>query len=174
VVVAPPGKQFEICSKLIGKTLGIVSADRQSAAFFRAVLCKRPDDDVTAASNRLFRAGDVGGAIGWVDQKMKRRAVMPDVEGLRRTPFGDISRDPLHKGRPIAKPLFRNLERGPGNVEHADMQEPARDEVIDKTRRPASDIDDRRLRRRSCEAISSMESAGLSSNQLTSFSARVA
>ncbi len=48
MIVSPRVDQFKTQSELFGKTCRVVSVDRQSAAFFRAVECERSDNDVTA------------------------------------------------------------------------------------------------------------------------------
>lgn len=74
---------------------------------------------------------------------------MPDVEGLRRRPFGDVSHDPLHlAGGSFAEPRFGGFEAGLRNIQHRHMLEPARDEAIDQARCAAADIDDGGFRRR--------------------------
>lgn len=133
MIVSPGVYQFKTLSELFGKTCRVVSVDRQSAAFLRTVECERSNNDVTAGSDSLFHACDVGGAVRCISQKMKGGPVMPNVEGLCRSPFGHVRYDPLNLVRSDTESCLSGFERGLRNIQNRQMIEPARHKVINKT-----------------------------------------
>ena len=133
MIVSPGFQQFKTVTQFFGKSSRVVSIDRQPTAFFRAIDCKRPDNDMTAGPDRLLQTREVGGAVHWVDQEMERRPIMPDVEGLRRVPFGYVRDDPLYLARSFTEPRLGGFEGGLGNVQHRDTIEPARDKAINQS-----------------------------------------
>ena len=98
---------------------------------------------------------------------------MPDIKSLRRVPPRDVGGDPLHLACALAKPRFRGFQRGGGDVQYRHTSKPARQQTIDQPRCASTDIDDGRVLRRSNEIDQFERERGLSSNQLTSFSAFV-
>ena len=125
--------QLKTPSELVGKTCRVVSVDRQSAALFRAVECERSNNDVTARFDGLIHARDVSGAVRCINQKMKGGPVMPNVEGLRRRPFGHVRHDPFDLACPRAESCLGGFERGFRNIQNRHMIEPAGDKAINKT-----------------------------------------
>lgn len=87
---------------------------------------------MTARPDGPPQAGDVSRAVARIDQKMEGRPIMPDVEGLRRGPPGDVGDDPLHLAGPITQPRLGDVERGRGDVQHRHTAEPARHKAINK------------------------------------------
>ena len=106
----PPGiDKLKTVSKRCGKTGRIVTADGETAASLRPVKRERADDHATAGAYRSFQARDVCGFIGGLGQEVKRGPVVPDVEGLHRTPFGDVRDDPLNLARPRAESAVESM-----------------------------------------------------------------
>jgi len=133
-MIVPPGvQQDEPSSQLFGKTCRIVSIDGQPTAFFRAVECKRSNYDMTAGLDDLFHARDVSRAVRRISQKVKGRPIMPNVEGLRRAPFGHVGDDPMYLTCSFTEPRLGRSEPGLRNVQYRHAVEPARDEAINKT-----------------------------------------
>ncbi len=133
MIVSPGFQQFKTFTQFFAKASCIVSIDRQPAAFFRAIDCKRPDDGMTARLDDSFHTRDVGRTVRWLDQKMEGCSIMPNVEGLRRVPFGYVRDDPLHLARSFTEPRLGGFEGGLGNVQHRDTVEPARDKAINQS-----------------------------------------
>ena len=112
-MIVPPGfYQLKPTSQLCGETRRIVAIDRQAAAFFRAVDCKRSNNDVTAGLDGLFHARDVSGAVRWINQKMEGRPIMPDVVCLLRLPDCGVGDDPMDLCGVLIKARFRGLKCG--------------------------------------------------------------
>lgn len=132
MIVSPGIYQLKTPSEFFGKTCRVVSVDRQSAAFFRAIERERSNNDVTAGFDSSFHATDVSGAVRRISQKMKGGPIMPNVEGLRRSPFGHVRYDPSNLARPRAESRLGGFERGFGNIQNGQTIEPAR-KVINKT-----------------------------------------
>ena len=97
-------QQHEFLTQLLRQLCRIVTMDRQPAAFFRTVSGEGRDDGITAGDERLLQPRDIGRAVGLLDQKMKRGAVMPDVEALRRLPRRHVLDDPLDFAGAPAQP----------------------------------------------------------------------
>ena len=58
--------QLKAFAQFPGKACRIVPVDGQSAAFFRTVEGKGPDDDMAAGPDRLSQTRHVGGAVRWI------------------------------------------------------------------------------------------------------------
>src|SRR6185369_10137848 len=110
-LMPPRMHQFKTTAEQFAEACGIIASDRQTAAHLRAVQCKCPDDDEAAGLDRSIEASEIGGAVGGIGQKMKCRAIVPEIEALRWIPAGDVSRDPLHLGRFVSEPCPGPLKR---------------------------------------------------------------
>ena len=132
-MILPEGvHQLKAFAQFPGKACRIVPVDGQSAAFFRTVEGKGPDDDMAAGPDRLSQTRHVGGAVRWIDQEMKGGPVMPDVEAVGRLPIGDVGGDPFHFARAVAESRPGGVKRGLRNVQHRHALEPARQKAVDQ------------------------------------------
>src|SRR6185312_5716733 len=123
----------------------VVTRDRQTAAFFRAIERESRDDGVSAGFQTAHEARDIGGAVFFVGEKVERRPVVPDVLSPRRLPDRGICHQPLN-------PVGTRAEASPGGlqcrvrqIEHRDILKPQLDEMVDQPRRAATNVDDGRL-----------------------------
>ena len=112
MIVSPGVYQFNAFAKFVGKTRRIVSVNGQSAAFFWTIDCERSNDNISAGLDGLLHARDVSGAVRRINQKVEGCSIMPNVEGLRRVPFGYVRVDPLYLACPITEPRLGGFERG--------------------------------------------------------------
>ena len=133
MLVSPRFQQFKTFTQFVGKARRVVSMDRQPAAFFRAIDCKRPADGMTAGLDDLFHPRDVGRTVRWIGQKMEGCSIMPNVEGLRRVPSGYVRDDPLYLARAFTEPRLGSFQGCLGNIQHRDTVEATRDKAIDQT-----------------------------------------
>ena len=79
VLVPPRIDQFKAGSKRRGETVCVVTADDQAAAAFRAVRRERTDDRMPARAQGASKPRDIGHLIVRIGEKMKRRAVVPQI-----------------------------------------------------------------------------------------------
>src|SRR6185312_13490767 len=107
---------------------------------------KRRNEDVTARFHGPRYSGDVAPPILRVAQEMEHGPVVPKVVSLCREPdLSDVRDEPPNRGRPIAEARLRGFDSLRRDIEHADVDVPARQEVVDQGRRTTVDIDDGRL-----------------------------
>lgn len=125
--------QLKPTSQLFGETRLIVSIDGQTAAFFRAVDCKRSKNDVTAGRDSLLHARDVGRAVRRINQKMEGCPIMPDVILPLRLPDCRVRDDPMNLSSNAPKARLGSLECGLGQIENGDILKRAINEMIDQT-----------------------------------------
>src|ERR1700746_2502548 len=104
--------EFEPGAERIRKTLCVITLDLQAAAFLRTVECEGADDHLAAWRDRRFQAINVGVSVGCLGQEMKRRAIVPDVVGLRGSPLRHVGCYPVGVDASRSKPCLRSL-RGP-------------------------------------------------------------
>jgi hypothetical protein len=112
VVIAARMDQRESVSQFAGQTGGIVAGHRQSAALLRAIDGKGPNDRMATGRDGFFQMPDIGGAVGWIDEKMEGRPIMLDMVRLRRVPSGHVGYDPLHLACALTEPRLCDFERG--------------------------------------------------------------
>ena len=124
--------QLERAANGPAQAFGIVTLHRQAAAFLRTVGREGRDDGMAARLHAGMQAVDIGCAVLFLDQEVKRRAVVPDVEGLRRLPNRRIGRDPLHGGALLAEARLRRLQRGFRQIQHRDRGKTVCQQGIDQ------------------------------------------
>ena len=126
--------QLEFVADRFPQTSCVVAHDGQAAAPFRPVERKGGDNRMPERFDSPSHPRDIGGAVVLVGQEMKRRPVVPDVEGrLVGTPRRHIRDHPLHRSRPLAETILRGLERSLRNVEYSDVPKASVDQGVDKT-----------------------------------------
>ena len=76
----------------------IMPQDRETAAPFRPIQRECADDDMATGPHGLRHATCVSQAIGSFSEKMKRRAVVPQIIGFRWLPGGYVGGDPRFAG----------------------------------------------------------------------------
>ena len=123
MVVASGINQDEIASEDLGQRVRIMADDRQTAASLRTVRGERPDDDVSPWLDSPFDPIDVGGLIGWIDQKMERGPVVPQIVVLRRLPFRDVRDHPLDLAAALAETFPGCGKGGSGKIEDRESVE---------------------------------------------------
>src|SRR6185503_10020677 len=95
MLMAPGVNQPKSRTERLPEARGVVTRDRQSAAFFRAIQCESGDDGVSAGFQTARKALDIGGTVFLVGEKVKRRPVVPDVVSLHRLPGRGIRHQPM-------------------------------------------------------------------------------
>ena len=87
---------------------------------------------LAACPDTAMQPVEIGCAIVFLDEEMKRRAVVPDVEGLPRLPDRYIACDPTHRIAGRADPLPCVLQRGVGQIEHGNIVKAVRQQRVDQ------------------------------------------
>ena len=80
--------------------------------------------------------------IDFVGQEVQHRPVVPDIEDPPRRVIPNIGIHPLHWRRVVPQPFLRDAQRRGRHVHHGEIVVAAREQVIDQTRCPATDVDD--------------------------------
>ncbi len=97
MLLADDLNETESCAELVVKRVSGVSAHWQPTACVRTVVCERCDQDVAARPNGPSNLLGVLPSIDGVGQKMKHRAVVPDVDrGQAEVGLEDVGFQPLH------------------------------------------------------------------------------
>src|SRR5580700_7629760 len=136
--------QRKAASQRCGEMLRIVPADSEAAASFRAVQRKRADDRVSARTQGALQPGDIGRPIPRKREKMKRRAVVPEVIAPRRLPGGHVGRNPCHPIRLLADTRARGSKRRSRQIEHGHVLIAPRNKAFGEPRGAAANFDDGR------------------------------
>src|SRR6185437_13640547 len=120
-------RSAELCVQLVGA----VSFDLEPAATGGSFWTKRRNEDVTARFHGPRYSGDVAPPILRVAQEMEHGPVVPKVVSLCREPdLSDVRDEPPNRGRPIAQARLRGLDSLRRDIEHADVDVPALQEVV--------------------------------------------
>jgi hypothetical protein len=106
--------KVERTTKRFRKTLRAVALHGKPAALLRTVQCKRRDDGVAVRPYAVTQVVEIGLAIGCLDQEMEGGAVVPDIEGARRLPGGDVGPGAARAGPRNEEPLLRSRDRQDG------------------------------------------------------------
>ena len=126
------GDQFEFRTDGPTERCRIIAAHRKSAALLRTVQREGADHGVAACPDTAMQPVEIGCAIVFLDEEMKRRAVVPDVEGLSRLPDRYIACDPTHRIACRADPLPCVRQRGVGQIEHGNIVKAVRQQRVDQ------------------------------------------
>src|SRR5947207_982183 len=141
--------QLERGAERLSQARAVIAGDRQAAALFRAVEREGSDDGVPADFQAAPEAGDVGGAIACVGEKVKRRPVVPDIVGLGRFKGRRVRDDPADTLGAGAKAALKaglgGSQRRARQIEHGNVLEPLLDEMVDQPRSTAANVDNRRV-----------------------------
>lgn len=98
---------------------GGVTLDVQSAALRRPFRSEGANNDVSARFDRFSYAFDVGGAISGHSQEVKHCPIMLNVIGIQRKAQPcNIRYNPFDIVRQLAKPRFRDFQRGRGYIQN--------------------------------------------------------
>ena len=99
--------------KLCAQILRAVSHNLQSTAFQRAIFSESRKNQMAAWLDRVRNSLDICGAIMFFGQKMKCRAIMPEVKGMiREFDFGHVAVNPLHAAGGTSELFLRGSDRG--------------------------------------------------------------
>lgn len=115
-LVQLPGRrdQVKVCSELRVQRLGVVPNHIEPTATGRSLRAESADDNVTTAPHRADHLADIGRPVRCGGQKMKNRAIMPQIVG-RGFQFGrlePLSRFPVVRDLSVDRSiLFENLKR---------------------------------------------------------------
>ena len=133
-MILPEGvHQLKTFAQFPGKACRIVPVDGQSAAFFRTVEGKGPDDDMAAAPDRLLQARQIGRSVGGIHQEMEGGPVMPDVAGGQLRDPADVAHNPMDLIGSIPQSGFGVFERDLRNVEDSHVLEASGHEAVHKS-----------------------------------------
>ena len=133
MVVASGIDQDEFVSEDCGQGGRVMAHDRQTAASLRTVRGERPDDDVSAGLESLLKSIDVSRLIGVMGQEVECGAIVPQIVGLCRLPFGDVSDHPLNVSAAVAQTFPRSGKGGSGKIQNGEPAELSADQIVDKT-----------------------------------------
>lgn len=123
----------EIRPQRVRKGRRIIAHDWKPAAPFRTVKIKGRDDRVTVNRECLVHTGEVGGAVGILDQEMECRAVVPYIVPVFRCrPGRDVGDDPINACGLFAKSCLRDGKRRCRQVKSGDIAISALQEMIDE------------------------------------------
>ena len=115
--------QLESRADGIAQAFRTIALHRQPAAFLRTIGGEGRNDGIAARLHATVQALDIGGAVPSLNQKMKRGPVVPDIEGARRLPRGDVRRDPLRFAGCRTNPQLRRLKCRLRQIENRDFIE---------------------------------------------------
>jgi hypothetical protein len=119
--------------------------DGQTAARLRSVRREGADDNVATGPHGLRHALRIGLAARGFDEKMKRRAVVPQIIRFRWLPGGYVGGDPRHFRGPRPEPDLGGRKRALRKVENGRAKSLVQ-KGIHQPRRAAADIDYRGAR----------------------------
>src|SRR3954447_17732305 len=111
--------QLECRTDAFAQCERIISLHWQSAAFLRTIGRKGSNDGVTSVFHAAVQALDISLAVALLDQEVKGRAIVPDIERLRGFPDRDVGDNPADTGRSLrTEPVLCRLQRGRRYIEH--------------------------------------------------------
>lgn len=138
--------QLKVASEFAVERLGRIPDDVEATAARRSVFSEGGQEDEATWSDGSSYLVDVPRAIGSVREEVKDRAIMPEIECVRRQldrqDITLVPRDGVRTARP-GKPRRGLRERGSGQIERGDPMIPGGEEAIHQRRRTGADIDDR-------------------------------
>lgn len=133
-------------AKFLRQRLRSIPDDRQAAAAFRSVRPEGRDDEVATWLHGLGQMPEIRRAIGRIGQEMEHGAIVPDVDWTRLPLSRDVRLEPAGNCRMGADARLRAIERGARHVQNSDAGQAPRQEMVDETGIPASNINQSRAR----------------------------
>ena len=132
MLLGPMIHQLKTRPELRYDPVRIVTPNLQSAASLRTVGCKGGHDHRTVGHKRGVQRLQVSGPVGCVGQKMKHRAVMPDVVGAPGRSGRDIRDIPVDPACAVTQPLAGAVQRGGRDVEDGQILPTAVKQFVDQ------------------------------------------
>jgi len=124
--------------------VGAIAHDRKAAALGRPVFRERGDYDVAARLHGVEYAVNVGGPVFRRRQKMKHRAIVPHVVGVRSEgDLRDIGLEPVNPWGTRTQSAPGRFQCGTGQVENGDIAKSVVQQVIDECRCAPAHVDNR-------------------------------
>lgn len=130
-----------IVAELMRQRFRRIPDDGQSAATLRSVRGERRDDEMTARLDDRGHVSQVRCAIGRIGQEVEDGTIVPDVDRVSVPVSRDVRFEPAGDTRVGAEPDLCAFERLARRVQDSDADEASRQEMIDETGIPASNID---------------------------------
>lgn len=134
-------------AELIVQGIRIIPHDIEATAFRRPLRSERAYDDMSSALHGSGDAPNIGGALFDSGQKVKYRAVVPDVVRTRlQLDSSNVRDEPADVSCGYPQSFPRYVDGGLRYIKNGDVLVSAREEIVDESGFAGADIDDRRGR----------------------------
>ena len=134
--------QYKCVSQFFGQLFGAVPDYGEPAAFLRSFRPKRRDYHMPARCHRVLQNCAVSITIVGVHEKMKHRAVMPEIPLRIRTEACNVVHYPRHTFRTIAQSNLCFGHTAIGDIQDREIREPQFEQAVDEARSSSTHIYD--------------------------------